>query len=76
MDGDMKKEISMGTDLAVLSMCDHVIISHGTFGMWAAFLASSENTNIMAKVKSDSDIEEIRAVRNANISNLIFMDDQ
>ena len=30
----------------------------------------------MAKVKSDSDIEEIRAVRNAEFSNLIFMDDQ
>ena len=44
--------------------------------MWAAFLASSENTNIMAKVKSDSDIEEIRAVRNAEFSNLIFMDDR
>ena len=57
-------------------MCKHVIISHGTFGMWAAFLSSSENTHIMADVKSKNAIEEIRAVKNANFSNIIFMDDQ
>ncbi|CAH1779361.1 unnamed protein product [Owenia fusiformis] len=36
--------ISKGTkpevDMAILSKCDHVIISTGTFGWWAAFLAN------------------------------------
>ena len=42
--------LSIGTDLALLAMCDHIIISHGTYGMWAAFLASSTNTHIMVKL--------------------------
>ena len=28
-----------GEDLALLSLCDHVIITHGTFSIWAAFLS-------------------------------------
>ena len=76
MDGFISKKMSKGTDLALLSMCKHVIISHGTFGMWAAFLSSSENTHIMADVESIAAIEEIRAVKKANFSNIIFMDDQ
>ena len=31
---------SAGHDLAVLSMCDHMIVSAGTFGWWAAWLAN------------------------------------
>ena len=42
--------LPIGTDLALLAMCDHIIISHGTYGMWAAFLASSTNTHIMVKL--------------------------
>ncbi|ELU18278.1 hypothetical protein CAPTEDRAFT_185759 [Capitella teleta] len=30
---------SPGVDLAILSMCDHVIMSVGTFGWWGAWLA-------------------------------------
>ena len=49
--------------------------------MWAAFLASSENTHIMAhklskKENSKEVIEELRAIKEANLSNFIFMDDQ
>jgi hypothetical protein len=41
-----------GTDLALMSSCDHLILSYGTFGMMAAWfnnhgtaLMSSENEN-------------------------------
>jgi len=79
IEGEMSKQDSTGTDLALLAMCDHIIISHGTYGMWAAFLASSTNTHIMAhnlsdKKQSKEVMEEIVAVKNANFSNIIFMD--
>ena len=85
VDGHMPKKDSTGTDLALLAKCDHMIISHGTYGMWAAFLSSSENTHIMAhklskkensKEDSKEVIEELRAIKEANLSNFIFMDDQ
>ena len=31
---------SVGVDLAILALCDHVIISVGTFGWWGAWLAN------------------------------------
>ncbi|KAK3611847.1 hypothetical protein CHS0354_040521 [Potamilus streckersoni] len=31
-----------GTDMALLSVCDHVIITSGTFGWWGAWLAGGE----------------------------------
>ena len=34
--------IDVGEDLALLAACNHSIISYGTFGMWAAFLAGGE----------------------------------
>ena len=33
-----------GEDLALLSMSDHVIITHGTFSSWAALLSQGKNT--------------------------------
>ena len=33
---------SIGTDLATLALCDHIILSHGTFGVWAGLLAGGE----------------------------------
>ena len=67
-----------GIDMALLSMCDHVIISHGTFGIWAAFLASSNNSHIMAEIlpnkkKQNQVMEEIVAMKQANLSNFIFL---
>lgn len=35
---------SPGEDMAVLSMCDHVIVSSGTYGWWAAWLAKGTTT--------------------------------
>lgn len=34
------KSNDAGTDLAILSMCNHTIISSGTFGWWSAFFAN------------------------------------
>ncbi|KAK3611851.1 hypothetical protein CHS0354_040524 [Potamilus streckersoni] len=31
-----------GTDMAVLSLCDHVIVTSGTFGWWGAWLAGGD----------------------------------
>ena len=32
----------IGTDLAVLSRCNHTVLSHGTFSFWAGFLAGGK----------------------------------
>merc|ERR1712029_1196817 len=31
-----------GKDLAVLAACNHTIVTHGSFGHWAAFMAGGE----------------------------------
>ena len=56
------------------------IVSHGTFGLWAAFLASMENTHVMADDKLGKNnqsikIEEVQVVKKAGLKNFIFMDD-
>ena len=67
--------------MALLSLCDNIIISHGTYGMWAAFLASSKNIHIMAQIFSNKEdnkseiMEEIKAVKQANLTNILFMSD-
>ena len=33
-------ERSPGVDLAIASLCDHAILTHGTFGMWVAWFAN------------------------------------
>ena len=71
LEGKIPKHASSVIDLAILAACDHVIVSHGTFGMWAAFLASSDNTHIMHA----SQIEQVAAIKAANILNFIYMDD-
>lgn len=38
-----KQKRSEADDLALLSLCDHNIMTVGTFGFWAAFLAGGEN---------------------------------
>jgi len=84
IDGKMSNEESMGVDFAILSLCDHVIMTHGTFGLWSTFLSSVENEHIVAddyiKPGGNSDtknnqMEELVALKNANFSNYIFMND-
>merc|ERR1712013_358859 len=35
----VKGSKAWGTDLAILSMCNHTIVDYGTFGLWAGLLA-------------------------------------
>ena len=35
--------ISYGTDLAILSICNHTILDYGTFGLWAGLLAGGRH---------------------------------
>ena len=89
LDGKIEKYESTGYDLALLAACDHVVISHGTFGIWASFLSSLENTHIMAhnlmvekdnipnKNGRNSDRpQEVKAMKEAKFENYLFMDDQ
>ncbi|XP_033726804.1 galactoside 2-alpha-L-fucosyltransferase 1-like [Pecten maximus] len=49
---------SRGVDLCILTLCDHVITSVGTFGWWAAFLNNGTKTYFRDFVKSGSDFEQ------------------
>ncbi|OWF52799.1 Galactoside 2-alpha-L-fucosyltransferase 2 [Mizuhopecten yessoensis] len=42
-------------DLCILTLCDHVITSVGTFGWWAAFLNNGTKTYFRDNVKYGSD---------------------
>jgi len=44
---DVKDRDSAGLDLAVLSLCNHLVLSRGTFGLWASVL--SGKTRILPK---------------------------
>lgn len=41
------------TDLAVLSLCDHLIITVGTFGWWGGYLLHNRAGEIITDAKSD-----------------------
>jgi hypothetical protein len=47
---------SIGHDLAVMSLCNHTIISHGTFSFWIGFLAGG-------KVISPNHFPNLRSIR-------------
>ena len=36
-------ENSAGADLAILSLCNHLVLSRGTFGAWASFLSGDNH---------------------------------
>ena len=38
-------------DFGIIIQCQHVIVSHGTFGLWAALL-SANGTNVMPRTTS------------------------
>ena len=71
--GLLTKEESVGIDFGILTQCAHLIISQGTFGLWAALLSKVENhTHIMADHVVS---EEVISVKKANLSQIQFMDD-
>ncbi|XP_060085025.1 galactoside 2-alpha-L-fucosyltransferase SEC1-like [Ylistrum balloti] len=49
---------SRGVDLCILTLCDHVITSVGTFGWWAAFLNNGTKTYFRNFVTPGSDYEQ------------------
>ena len=42
-DPDMSMTDSIGHDLAIMSLCQHSIVSRGTFSRWAKFLAQGKS---------------------------------
>ena len=40
---DFSFNLTLGMDLALLAACNHTILTYGTFGFWAGFLAGSGN---------------------------------
>ena len=77
---DSKEENSDVIDFGILTLCDHLVLSHGSFGLWAALLSKSE-TDIMPFKSSNNSknanamFEETRAIMQSNFSNFIFMTD-
>ena len=65
-------------DFGILTKCDHVILSHGTFGLWAAILSSKENHHIMPfktihKNGEDFILEETSAIMSSGFDNFLYM---
>ncbi len=40
---DFSFNLTLGMDLALLAACNHTILTYGTFGFWAGFLAGGGN---------------------------------
>ena len=66
----------LAIDMALLTLANHSIISHGTFGMWGALLAGRGET-IMSKEFLKTDVgEQINdAIGRNNIKNWRFLED-
>lgn len=62
---------SAAVDFGVLVECDHVIVTYGTFGIWAAHLAGGEA--VLAEGFTERDTEEVIAVKRAKPKNWVFM---
>ena len=40
--GQLHDRLDIGRDLAIMSQCNHTILSHGTYSFWAGFLAGGQ----------------------------------
>ena len=56
----------IGVDFAMLTLCQKLILSHGTFGIWAAILSQS-NEVFYPEGYSKKPMEEILAIKRANL---------
>ncbi len=61
------------SDLAVLSSCDHVIMSVGTFGWWAGFLSRGEVIYFKNHIAPASQLSKIRKARDHYLPHWIGM---
>ena len=65
---------SAGVDLALLSLCDHVIFSHGTFGMWGALLSGGRA--VMAEGFGERETEELKGMREEKYPGWTFLSEE
>ncbi|KAL3877170.1 hypothetical protein ACJMK2_034917 [Sinanodonta woodiana] len=54
----LKKSSTPDIDMAILSMCDHIIISLGSYGWWAAYLNRGEVVYYKNWIIAGSDLDE------------------
>ena len=64
------KVLFSGYDLAMLSLADHSILTHGRFGLWGALLTNRTGEVLLPK-GYDTTTENIR-IRRANIPNFMY----
>ena len=60
--------------------CDHVILSHGTFGLWGALLSSKKNQHVMPvsvrnKEGKQTFLDEATAIMTSGYRNFKFIDE-
>ena len=46
-------ENSAGADMAILSLCNHLVLSRGTFGAWASFLSGETQPHLILSYNFD-----------------------
>ena len=68
-------------DFGILIKCDHLILSHGTFGMWAALLSTNKNKyHIMPLGMKNGrgqnvKLPEMESLESSIYQNFIYMSD-
>ena len=60
----------LGTDLALLSMANHSILTYGTFGMWGALLG--QGGEVLMPKGYDS-LSGTKSIEQANLRNWAFI---
>ena len=58
-----------GVDLALLTMANHSILSHGTFGMWGALMAGGETVMPLSHIET----KEYQEIDKAQLPGWIFI---
>ena len=61
-------------DLRILSLCQHSIITYGTFGIWSALLRADGGEVVMADGYAEDMPGEVEDMRRAKLEGWRFMD--